>query len=50
MQSLDTLKESLSQTAGPYVYIGCTPNFAGIQGVWETDLGVAMKWAQCRCA
>jgi protocatechuate 3,4-dioxygenase, alpha subunit len=33
------LKESPSQTAGPYVHIGCTPNFAGIEGVYETDLG-----------
>ena len=26
-------KESASQTAGPYVHIGLTPNFAGIRGV-----------------
>ena len=29
-QSLDRLKESPSQTAGPYVHIGLTPNFCGI--------------------
>lgn len=39
VQSLRYLKESASQTAGPYVHIGCTPNFAGIEGVFETDLG-----------
>ncbi|GLS33910.1 protocatechuate 3,4-dioxygenase alpha subunit [Mesorhizobium albiziae] len=37
--SLDRLKESPSQTAGPYVHIGLTPNFAGIGGVYENDLG-----------
>lgn len=39
VQSLGYLKESASQTAGPYVHIGCTPNFVGIHGVFETDLG-----------
>jgi protocatechuate 3,4-dioxygenase alpha subunit len=34
--------ESASQTAGPYVHIGCTPNFAGIQGVYPEDLGARM--------
>ncbi len=37
-----TLRESPSQTAGPYIHIGCNPNFAGIAGVWERDLGQAM--------
>lgn len=32
-------KESPSQTAGPYVHIGCTPNFVGISGVYSADLG-----------
>lgn len=32
-------KESASQTAGPYVHIGCTPNFAEITGVYPHDLG-----------
>lgn len=36
------LKESPSQTAGPYVHIGCTPNFAGIEGVYPEDLGAVM--------
>ncbi len=38
-QSLDRLKESPSQTAGPYVHIGLTPNFVDIRGVYESDLG-----------
>ncbi|RWC76307.1 MAG: protocatechuate 3,4-dioxygenase subunit alpha [Mesorhizobium sp.] len=41
-QSLDRPKESPSQTAGPYVHIGLTPNFCGIGGVYEDDLGSAM--------
>lgn len=39
VQALDYLKESASQTAGPYVHIGCTPNFTGIHGVYDVDLG-----------
>ena len=39
VQPLSYLKESPSQTAGPYVHIGCTPNFAGIHGVYDKDLG-----------
>lgn len=41
-QSPDRLKESASQTAGPYVHIGLMPNFSGITGVFETDLGATM--------
>ncbi|QFT58246.1 Protocatechuate 3,4-dioxygenase alpha chain [Sulfitobacter sp. THAF37] len=41
-QKLDYLRESPSQTAGPYVHIGCTPNFTGI-AVYGGDLGTAMK-------
>lgn len=41
-QSLDRLKESASQTAGPYVHIGLTPNFCDIGGVYAEDLGTAM--------
>lgn len=41
-QSLDYLKETPSQTAGPYVHIGCTPNFSGISGVFSEDLGTSM--------
>jgi len=47
-QPLDTLKETPSQTAGPYVHIGLTPNFAGIPGVFPTDLGTAMVNAKTR--
>lgn len=36
------LKESPSQTAGPYVHIGLTPNFVGIPGIFEQDLGSVM--------
>jgi protocatechuate 3,4-dioxygenase, alpha subunit len=36
---LDRLKESPSQTAGPYVHIGLTPNFSGIAGIYPADLG-----------
>lgn len=39
VQPLATLLESPSQTAGPYVHIGCTPNFCGIEGVYPEDLG-----------
>ncbi|MBU4528324.1 MAG: protocatechuate 3,4-dioxygenase subunit alpha [Hoeflea sp.] len=35
-------KESPSQTAGPYVHIGLTPNFCGIEGVYDSDLGTTM--------
>ncbi|TPJ78971.1 protocatechuate 3,4-dioxygenase subunit alpha [Mesorhizobium sp. B2-6-2] len=41
-QPLDRLKESPSQTAGPYVHIGLTPNFCGIGGVYASDLGSSM--------
>ena len=39
VQRLDYLKETPSQTAGPYVHIGCTPNFCDIDGVFPADLG-----------
>lgn len=39
VQPLGYLKETASQTAGPYVHIGCTPNFTGIHGVYDNDLG-----------
>jgi protocatechuate 3,4-dioxygenase, alpha subunit len=41
-QKLTTLKESPSQTAGPYVHIGATPNWVEITGVWEEDLGLVL--------
>ncbi len=42
MTKLEYLKESPSQTAGPYVHIGCTPNFIGNTGVFTEDLGARM--------
>jgi protocatechuate 3,4-dioxygenase alpha subunit len=36
------LKETPSQTAGPYVHIGMTPNFCDITGVIDKDLGKTM--------
>ena len=41
MDSEKKLRESPSQTAGPYVHIGLTPNAYGISGVYETDLGAS---------
>lgn len=41
-QQLNRLKESVSQTAGPYVHIGLTPNFSEIGGVYAEDLGIRM--------
>lgn len=41
VQSLDTLIETPSQTAGPYVHIGCIPTFAGVEGVYPQDLGLS---------
>lgn len=41
-QSLDYLNETPSQTAGPYVHIGCTPNFSGIGGVFAEDAGSSL--------
>lgn len=35
-------RESPSQTAGPYVHIGLTPNYAEVHGVFEADLGSQM--------
>lgn len=39
---LNRHKETPSQTAGPYVHIGCMPNFCGISGVYPDDLGARM--------
>lgn len=36
------LRETPSQTAGPYVHIGTVPNFLGIEGVYPEDLGARM--------
>jgi protocatechuate 3,4-dioxygenase alpha subunit len=42
VQELGYLKETPSQTAGPYIHIGLTPNSCDIKGVYETDLGTTM--------
>lgn len=42
VQTLSYLRESPSQTAGPYVHIGCMPNFSGIE-IYGGDLGSSMK-------
>lgn len=38
-QPLDTHRETPSQTAGPYVHIGCIPTFAGLDSPYAEDLG-----------
>ncbi|MDE2647096.1 MAG: protocatechuate 3,4-dioxygenase subunit alpha [Paracoccaceae bacterium] len=43
IQISDNFKESPSQTAGPYVHIGCTPNFTGMKNIYKSDLGSLMK-------
>ncbi|KZK92611.1 Protocatechuate 3,4-dioxygenase alpha chain [Pseudovibrio sp. Ad5] len=48
MTKLEYLKESPSQTAGPYVHIGCTPNFIGNTGVFKEDLGARMVNVQTK--
>jgi protocatechuate 3,4-dioxygenase alpha subunit len=40
MARIERLRESASQTAGPYVHIGTIPNLCDIPGVYPTDLGV----------
>ncbi|MDW3221418.1 MAG: protocatechuate 3,4-dioxygenase subunit alpha [Paracoccaceae bacterium] len=39
---MEKLCETASQTAGPYVHIGCVPNFSGISDVYAQDLGSIM--------
>jgi protocatechuate 3,4-dioxygenase alpha subunit len=48
VQPLDRVKETPSQTAGPYVHIGLTPNFAGIKGAYAEDLGAVMITGKAR--
>ena len=38
MQQPKKLSETPSQTAGPYVHIGCVHEYAGITGVYDRDL------------
>lgn len=39
VQKLTRYAETPSQTAGPYVHIGCIPTFTGIEGIFPEDLG-----------
>ncbi|MEX5726754.1 protocatechuate 3,4-dioxygenase alpha subunit [Rhodovulum iodosum] len=39
VQKLDTLTETPSQTAGPYVHIGTAPTYAGLGGIYEHEIG-----------
>lgn len=41
VQPLENLRETPSQTAGPYVHIGCMPTFAGNAGAYETEIGTS---------
>jgi len=41
VQRLDYFNETPSQTAGPYVHIGLTPNALGIPGIYPVDLGAS---------
>lgn len=42
LHPVPTLKETPSQTAGPYVHIGLTPNFVDIKGIYPADPGATM--------
>lgn len=42
------LPESPSQTAGPYVHIGCMPVFSGIEGIYAEDPGSRLVDAETR--
>ncbi|WP_226627424.1 protocatechuate 3,4-dioxygenase subunit alpha [Alloyangia pacifica] len=41
VQKLDTLVETASQTAGPYVHIGLMPTYAGNPGYYDEEIGVS---------
>ncbi|MBB4567122.1 protocatechuate 3,4-dioxygenase subunit alpha [Rhizobium leucaenae] len=42
VQKIGYLRETPSQTAGPYVHIGLAPNFCEIGGVYDADLGISL--------
>ena len=48
LNKLPDLKETPSQTGGPYVHIGLTPNDAEIRGVFDADLGSDMLTAETK--
>lgn len=39
VQDLNILRETPSQTAGPYVHIGCMPTYAGNAGAYDHEIG-----------
>lgn len=41
VQELDTLVETPSQTAGPYVHIGLMPTYAGNAGYYDEEIGTS---------
>ena len=41
VQKMERLCETASQTAGPYVHIGCIPSFAGLDGIYPEALGLS---------
>ncbi|MCC0027272.1 protocatechuate 3,4-dioxygenase subunit alpha [Pseudooceanicola lipolyticus] len=41
VQKLDTLIETASQTAGPYVHIGLMPTYAGNAGYYQLEIGTS---------
>jgi protocatechuate 3,4-dioxygenase alpha subunit len=41
VQKLDTLQETPSQTAGPYVHIGTVPSYAGLGDIYADEFGRA---------
>lgn len=41
VQKLDTLPETPSQTAGPFVHIGTVPTYAGLGGIYGLEIGGA---------
>jgi len=41
VQKLQTLQETPSQTAGPFVHIGMVPTYAGLSGIYDLEIGAA---------
>lgn len=41
VQRLDTLQETPSQTAGPYVHIGLMPSYTGNGQIYDSELGLS---------
>ena len=39
VQKLNRLRETASQTAGPYVHIGLMPTYAGNGGYYDEEFG-----------